>query len=84
MFALKPAVLTLLLVSLRLANAGCCDCAKLEGSNCKDGVSKHRRQRSFCTEQTSEGACLSAGGRSWVGSGTCRWTCPSEVEKEDL
>lgn len=33
---------------------------------------------------SKEGLCLSAGGRSWVGAGTCRWTCASEVEKEDL
>ena len=61
-------------------NAACCDCVKLESNTCKDGASKHRRQRSFCTEQTTEGLCLTAGGRSWVGAGTCRWTCA----KEDL
>ena len=31
-----------------------------------------------------EGLCITAGGRTWVGAGTCRWTCAGQEEKTDL
>eukprot|EP00928_Gymnodinium_smaydae_P004937 TRINITY_DN11692_c0_g1_i1.p2 TRINITY_DN11692_c0_g1~~TRINITY_DN11692_c0_g1_i1.p2 ORF type:complete len:116 (-),score=8.89 TRINITY_DN11692_c0_g1_i1:65-412(-) len=66
------------LPSVTWAQAGCCDCSRRDGSECRDGLAKHKRKRSFCTEQTTEVACSSAGGRStWVGAGTCRWSCRS-------
>merc|ERR1712083_840083 len=58
------------------AQKGCCMCSRQDKGDCKDAKSAHTRKRSFCTDQTTEGDCLSAGGRHWISIGTCRWTCP--------
>merc|ERR1712187_280139 len=58
---------------------GCCGCARQERNACKDGKSRHNRKREFCTEQATEPDCITAGGRAWVGHGTCRWNCRNEL-----
>eukprot|EP00931_Biecheleriopsis_adriatica_P004653 TRINITY_DN106295_c0_g1_i1.p1 TRINITY_DN106295_c0_g1~~TRINITY_DN106295_c0_g1_i1.p1 ORF type:complete len:185 (-),score=44.58 TRINITY_DN106295_c0_g1_i1:37-591(-) len=58
---------------------GCCDCNKKSRNGCKDGKSNLVRKRNFCTDQTSPEDCANAGGVHWVGAGTCRWHCRTEL-----
>lgn len=55
-----------------------CECAKTSGTNCLDGAdSSKQRNSKFCTDQTTQNTCLSAGGRigpgKFVGKDTCKW-----------
>jgi len=57
-----------------------CDCAQLKKKlfstpDCWDGDgSGYARKRSYCTDQTNEADCLTAGSRShWIPEGTCSW-----------
>ena len=55
-----------------------CECTKTSGGDCVDGVdSKTTRNSKFCTDQTTQDTCLSAGGRigpgKFVGKNTCKW-----------
>ena len=55
-----------------------CECTKTSGTNCLDGADSNTpRNSKFCTDQTTQDTCLSAGGRigpgKFVGKNTCKW-----------
>ena len=55
-----------------------CECTNTSGTNCLDGAdSNTSRNSKFCTDQTTQDTCLSAGGRigpgKFVGKNTCKW-----------
>ena len=60
-----------------------CDCTSKDDSNppkCNDGGNPNQslgRIRTFCTDQTTESNCKTAGGRTFVSPNTCKWTGPS-------
>jgi hypothetical protein len=56
-----------------------CECTKTSGGDCVDGADSSKpRNSKFCTDQTTQNTCLSAGGRigpgKFVGKNTCKWT----------
>jgi len=59
-----------------------CDCTSKDDSNppkCNDGGNPNQsigRIRTFCTDQTTESNCKTAGGRTFVPPNTCKWTGP--------
>ena len=59
-----------------------CDCTSKDDSNppkCNDGGNPNQslgRIRTFCTDQTTESNCKTAGGRTFVSPNTCKWTGP--------
>ena len=60
-----------------------CDCTYPYGSDspnmCYDSSRKRpliERPKSFCTDQTTESNCKTAGGRTFVSPNTCKWTGP--------
>jgi hypothetical protein len=65
--------------SVGVQTNGRCECTEEKGlkntkNRCQDQENPHaERHKTICTNQTTEKKCETAGGKSWIGQGTCKW-----------
>ena len=65
--------------SVGVETNGRCKCTEKKGQNrCQDKANLYVvRDETICTNQTTEEKCETAGDKSWIGQGTCRWVTAS-------